>query len=192
MMHSRASQGPITTAKSGYTSRQVLSEGGFSAFKRMFGEEILHDRAESFATIMHGIIEGEDTIEGVRAEATYITVGERNALTAFLEGQASSISSALDQQLLMIDTFLDALRNFGLELGKEEAELKAELEEYAEEREKLSSELEDARTKFAKELVNDETGLKFLAGALVGNAEPTAAQWNEFLARERQRFPLPG
>lgn len=158
----------------------------------------IRNMAESFATIMHGIIAGEDTetllrvrnedtIEGVRAAATYITISERNALTAYFEGTAAVLTSPLEQQLLMVGSFLDALRNFGLEMSEEEEELRREMEVYAEEREKLASELEEAKTRFARQLIEmgDEGGLKFIAQALEGNAAPGSAEWDSFWTRER-------
>jgi hypothetical protein len=160
--------------------------------------ESRHNFAEAMATIMHGEFEGQDrdiinrarhadTVGDLRREATYITIGERNAATAFFEGQAPSFSSALDQQAAMVDTFLEALRNFGLELSEEETKLKEELEDYREDMEKLASELEDGRTKFARELngLGDKNGLKFLADALEGSANPGTAEWNEFWTKER-------
>ncbi len=102
-------------------------------------------------------------------------------------GGAQAVSSPIEQQALMMETFLQALTSFGLEMSEEELELKKELEEYAEERDRLVSEFEEAKTKFAKELnkIGDDDGLKFIAQALEGNANPESAEWGSFWTRER-------
>lgn len=180
------------------TIKQVLDLAAREGVVQM-SEESCRNIASSITVTMQGELRGADaatmanvwgqhTMDGLLGAATYLTISERNSITSFLEGPAAAmLYSPIEQQLLMMETYLEALRNFGLEAGKEEEKLERELEEYREEREKLSSELEEARTKFARELseMGDEGGLNFLAQALEGNANPGSAEWNEFWTKER-------
>jgi hypothetical protein len=121
------------------------------------------------------------------AATSFMSPGEINSLSSFVEGSTAAMSSPLEQQAFMVETFLQALTSFGLEMSKEELELKKDLEKYSDEREKLASDLEEAKTRFAKELhsVGDEEGLKFIAQALEGNATPGSVEWDNFWTKER-------
>lgn len=160
-------------------------------------EESMRSAAAAQAIIVEAVMKNASNLGQLIAEAdfnkltslatSFMTPGEINSITSFVDGSTAMLSSPMEQQLLMIDTFLEALRNFGLELGEEEDKLKEELEDYRKDMDKLGEDLEEARTKFAKELneMGDETGLKFLADALEGSANPGSAEWDNFWTKER-------
>ncbi|MFA5411732.1 MAG: hypothetical protein WC350_00055 [Candidatus Micrarchaeia archaeon] len=118
---------------------------------------------------------------------SFMTPGEINSLSSFVEGSTAAMSSPLEQQALMVETFLQALTSFGLEITEEEEELRKDMEKYSDEREKLASDLEEAKVKFAKGLMEmgDEGGLRFIAQALEGNAAPGSVEWDNFWTKDR-------